>query len=113
MDNKKYNYFLFPPFIDAYKTSESDSPRTLTEIQSFAEQFATEWGESVIAYSVFKNKPIPRHNNQIILCCVFIYKGSKPDNQYLLVTDGDTDTNYWWQNFHFVQGQIQTEWNVT
>lgn len=120
MANKKitkdevFGYHIFPPFIDAYQNSFYSEPKkTLKQIRQIAESHALDWGEKSIGKCTLERKELPKHKNKLVVCCVYLYKKGASNKHYLVVTDGDKNGKYWFDNLEFVEGIILDEWDVT
>lgn len=112
--NPVFGYRIFPPYIDAYRTSY----RGLVSIDDIKNQMidhAYEWGGRVVGESILLRRNIPKHGNKIVLCCANIYLNDNDDDhkQYLVVIDENQFGNDWMDNLEFVEGNFNDEWNVT
>ena len=82
MKKEKFDYHIFPPFVDAYENSFYDHNRlTIDEIKKIMGNYAAAWSNEVVENSKHYGKNIPTYKDKIVLCCGEPYTG-KPFKVY-------------------------------
>ena len=114
MNNRTFDYHIFPPFIDAYLQSfHFEIQLTLSEIESKTKAHAQDWGKEVIGQCILRGEDLPKYNDKIVLCCANTYISDDyiVYKSYLVVID--EFCNDWYDKLQFIEGYINESWNVT
>ena len=110
-----FDYYIFPPFIDAYLNSFwTEIKLPLSEIESKMKSHALEWGSEVVGKSILKGQELPKFNDKIVLCCAYLYTGQDHDiatKGYLVAINEFSDD--WYDKLQVIEGAVNDEWDVT
>ena len=112
MKKEKFDYHIFPPFVDAYMNSfYTEEQKTIEDIKEMMVMHCFHWADKVMGGCISRGRSLPKHNGKLVLCCAYTYKGYESYKQYLMILDKEGDD--WYDHLKMVEGEVLKEWDVT